>query len=71
MQGDGRQGHPVTAYPVILPLLLSHLDQHRSVASLANLLHVRDYQAKDWLKQAISDRKVAKVNDRYVALKAL
>ncbi len=63
------QSSPESVFAVVLPLMLSHLDQPRDTRSLAALLEVRPAQMGDWLNKAIEQGQVEKVgrSARYIA----
>lgn len=60
---------PVSLYEVVLPHLLNELSKPMSVADLADRLDLVKPQLDDWLKRAVSDKRVRKLVRpvRYVA----
>ncbi len=58
-----------TAYDAVLPLLLKHLDQPLESKALAKLLDANIGQTQSWLKRAVQEEKVKKLEKpvRYVA----
>ncbi|MBD2390534.1 DNA-protecting protein DprA [Aphanizomenon flos-aquae FACHB-1416] len=51
---------PKDIYNVVLPVILSHLQQPKDAKSLADSLQVRKVQMDDWLTRAINEGKVIK-----------
>jgi predicted Rossmann fold nucleotide-binding protein DprA/Smf involved in DNA uptake len=51
---------PKDIYNVVLPVILSHLQQPKDAKSLADSLQVRKVQMDDWLTKAINEGKVIK-----------
>lgn len=51
---------PVTAYDVILPLLLTTLVEPRTAAEIAIVLDVAPAQAKRWLDRALQEKRIVK-----------
>ena len=57
----GRHSRPQTAYDLVLPLLLAHLNEPQDRHALADLLDVQQNQALTWLKRAMKEGKVESV----------
>lgn len=53
---------PQDIYDVVLPVILNHLHQPKDAKSLADSLKVRKVQMDDWLKRAMDEGKVRKIN---------
>jgi predicted Rossmann fold nucleotide-binding protein DprA/Smf involved in DNA uptake len=51
---------PKDIYNVVLPVILSHLQQPKDAKSLAESLQVRKVQMDDWLTRAINEGKIIK-----------
>jgi|GEM_PF-5240297 predicted Rossmann fold nucleotide-binding protein DprA/Smf involved in DNA uptake len=49
-------------YEVVLPFILNHLRQPKDAKSLADSLKVRKIQMDDWLKRAMEEGKVRKLD---------
>ncbi len=63
-----RENASKDVYNVVLPLILSHLQQPQDAQSLADSLQVRKVQMDDWLARAINEGKVIKTKiERRVA----
>lgn len=60
---------PATVYEAVLPFILSYLKQPADAKSIAKKLEVNSTQLQDWLKKAIADGQVEKINKpvRYVS----
>jgi predicted Rossmann fold nucleotide-binding protein DprA/Smf involved in DNA uptake len=56
-----RQDRQQTAYDLVLPLLLSYLDQPCDLPTLVHRLGVNQNQVKSWLKRAIKEGRIDKV----------
>jgi predicted Rossmann fold nucleotide-binding protein DprA/Smf involved in DNA uptake len=60
---------PANIYEAVLPFILSYLQQPADPKSLAKKLEVNPTQLQDWLKKAIDDGQIEKINKpvRYVS----
>jgi predicted Rossmann fold nucleotide-binding protein DprA/Smf involved in DNA uptake len=60
---------PANIYEAVLPFILSYLQQPADAKSIAKKLEVNSSQLQDWLKKAIEDGQVEKINKpvRYVS----
>ena len=53
---------PASIYDVVLPVILSALDKSTSVVELAKRLDVSKAQLEVWLKRALNEKKIRKLN---------
>jgi predicted Rossmann fold nucleotide-binding protein DprA/Smf involved in DNA uptake len=53
---------PKDIYDIVLPFILNHLQQPKDAKSLAESLKVRKVQMDDWLKRAMDEGKIKKIN---------
>jgi predicted Rossmann fold nucleotide-binding protein DprA/Smf involved in DNA uptake len=60
---------PTSIYEAVLPFILSYLQQPEDAKSLAKKLDINHTQLQEWLRQAIEDGQVEKINKpvRYVS----
>lgn len=53
---------PQNIYEAVLPFILSHLQQPKDAKTLAQCLEVQPSQMQEWLKKAVQEGKVRKIN---------
>ena len=61
------QSCPNDVYEAVIPLILENLEQPKDAKTLAGCLNVRLGQMQDWLKRAVTESKVRKTKNCYVA----